>query len=351
VKISISDIRVTERIRKEIQGIDELAENIKTYGLLNPITVMKISDRYQLLAGLRRLRAAETLGFTEIEVNIVSPKDAEETLRIEISENEQREPFTHSEKLDYGRQLERLEAAKALERKSIGGTVAGRGREKKDMDCSPYPIQGTTRDIVGRQLGMSGRQYARAKYIAANAPPEVMEEIDRGERTIRATYDELKLKEKSAPPASVIVPKKSESPPESSKKELFTAKSAPETPPAEPPKFTPKREKKLSDKEKEELAMAALPPKEREAVERNIAFAKMTDAEKVVEIQRQLREERTRAAAAESELSRLKDELHNAVYHRDGIIKNLETRNENLETALAAANARIKELEEKYESV
>jgi hypothetical protein len=52
--------------------------------------------------------------------------------------------------------------------------------------------------------------------------------------------------------------------------------------------------------------------------------------------------QKSRAAIAETELSRLKDELHNAVYHRDGIISSLERQ-------LEAAHTRINELEAKYE--
>ncbi|GHU51783.1 hypothetical protein AGMMS49975_06290 [Clostridia bacterium] len=44
---------------------------------------------------------------------------------------------------------------------------------------------------------MGKTSYDRAKYIAANAPEEVIDELDRGERTIRGTYDELRAKEKS----------------------------------------------------------------------------------------------------------------------------------------------------------
>ena len=61
---------------------------------------------YRLLAGLRRVKAAQSLNWLEIEVNIVSPADAEAALCIEISENEQREPFTYTEKMHYASMFE-----------------------------------------------------------------------------------------------------------------------------------------------------------------------------------------------------------------------------------------------------
>ena len=66
-QIAISSIRVAERIRKENGSLDELAQDIQKHGLLNPITVMEQADGgYVLIAGLRRMKAAEYLGDTQI---------------------------------------------------------------------------------------------------------------------------------------------------------------------------------------------------------------------------------------------------------------------------------------------
>ena len=75
-----------------------------------------------------------------------------------------------------------------------------------------------------------------------------------------------------------------------------------------------------------------------EAAQRIKEFNALSPQEKITELQRQLKEERARAAHAESELARLKELRQNDVYHRDGIIANLTAR-------LADAEARIDELE------
>lgn len=189
MRIEIENIKVAERIRKLTVGVDELAADIQKNGLINPVTVMMIEEgnNYQLLAGLRRLRAAQSLGWEQIEVTVVSPKDAEAALNIEYSENVQREAFTYSEKMDYARLIADIEKAKALER-MLSGT--------KEPDPVPGRAQGTpkgrSRKVVGSKIGMSGTQYDRAKYIADHAPQEVIEELDRGERTIYGTYEELR---------------------------------------------------------------------------------------------------------------------------------------------------------------
>ena len=200
MKIEVESIKVAARIRKLTARIDELAQDIEQNGLINPITVMAVEGGYQLLAGLRRLRAAQSLGWVQIEATVATPKDAEAALNIEHSENVQREQFTFSEKMDYARLIAEIEKAKAHDRRVIGGATAGRNRPQKDGLHGSHPIaerNPRARDVVGGKIGMSGQQYDRAKYIAHYAPQEVIEELDRGERTIRGTYDEIRTSKKS----------------------------------------------------------------------------------------------------------------------------------------------------------
>ena len=48
--------------RRTFDDIDSLAQSIKQNGLLQPLTVRRTDDGYQLVAGERRLRAAKMLG-------------------------------------------------------------------------------------------------------------------------------------------------------------------------------------------------------------------------------------------------------------------------------------------------
>ena len=77
--------------------------------------------------------------------------DAEAALHIEIGENEYREPFTFSEKMDFSRMILEIERAKAKKRMAEGGKEAGRGRSGTKEKGTPnwaYPIGGETREIV-----------------------------------------------------------------------------------------------------------------------------------------------------------------------------------------------------------
>ena len=143
-----------------------------------------------MIAGERRLRALKKLDYKQIEVRVMSVEDYEHQLQIEISENEERKDFTYSEKMDYAKQLERIEAKKARERQKQNIKLKDLGPEAK----------GQTRDIVGEAVGFgSGRTYGRAKYIYENADEETIKKVDMGEKSIRKTYDELRPKKKEEP--------------------------------------------------------------------------------------------------------------------------------------------------------
>src|SRR5688500_2714823 len=49
------------------EGLRGLAATLKEHGLLNAIVVRKVGEKYELIAGERRVRAAKTLGWTSIE--------------------------------------------------------------------------------------------------------------------------------------------------------------------------------------------------------------------------------------------------------------------------------------------
>ncbi len=69
--------------------INELADSIKSVGLIQPIIVRKKGKEYFIVAGERRLRAAKVAGFKKIRSIIIQPSE-EENLSIALIENLQR---------------------------------------------------------------------------------------------------------------------------------------------------------------------------------------------------------------------------------------------------------------------
>lgn len=91
-------LRVTElepnknQPRKQFtnEAIQNLADSIREYGIIQPILVRPLGLNYQIVAGERRWRAARMLGLDEVPVIIQDLSD-EETMAIALIENLQRE--------------------------------------------------------------------------------------------------------------------------------------------------------------------------------------------------------------------------------------------------------------------
>ena len=90
VKISLVEPnRSQPRKTFDKESLDELTKSVKQYGVLQPILVKKNGDRYEIVAGERRWRAAQAAGLAEIPV-VVRDYDEQRAKEISIIENIQR---------------------------------------------------------------------------------------------------------------------------------------------------------------------------------------------------------------------------------------------------------------------
>ena len=187
MKLFISEIIVDERIRKNPTHIKELIDDIQENGQIQPITV-RIDDNgsYRLVAGFRRLTAMKVLGEQKIEAYVISEADEEKLLKMEISENEVRESFTRTERMEYIKRLEEIEKKKAKERMSDGG---------KGVQNSAQ--LGKSRNIVADQIGISHDTISKEKKIIEHKDqidPEDFKDWDDGKLSTNKVYVELKEK-------------------------------------------------------------------------------------------------------------------------------------------------------------
>ncbi|GAB1463170.1 ParB/RepB/Spo0J family partition protein [Pedobacter sp.] len=91
--ISIADIETNPyqpRTEFDQVALNELADSIKVQGLIQPITVRKNGNKYQLISGERRFRASKLAGLTEIPAYIRTA-DNQQMLEMALIENIQRE--------------------------------------------------------------------------------------------------------------------------------------------------------------------------------------------------------------------------------------------------------------------
>ena len=77
-------------------ALDELAESIRRHGILQPLSVRRVGTAYELIAGERRLRAAQIAGLTEVPCLILHMDDKESGITAMV-ENLQRQDLDYIE--------------------------------------------------------------------------------------------------------------------------------------------------------------------------------------------------------------------------------------------------------------
>ena len=136
------------RSRFDDESLQELADSIAQYGLIQPITVRRRdSGYYQIIAGERRWRASRLAGLTEVPVRVIEADDRR-TAELALVENLQRED------------LNPIEEAKGYK-----------------LLIEEY---GLTQEEAARSVGRSRPAVTNAMRLLMLAP-QVMEMVEKGE--------------------------------------------------------------------------------------------------------------------------------------------------------------------------
>ena len=119
------------RKRFDPEALDELAQSIQTHGIIQPITVRRLSSGYyQIIAGERRWRAAKIAGLSEVPAVIIEADDRK-VMEIGLIENLQREDLNPAEEArgykvlleEYGLTQEQLAQQMGKSRPAIANTL------------------------------------------------------------------------------------------------------------------------------------------------------------------------------------------------------------------------------------
>lgn len=94
-KIPISEILIEDRQRLSYGDLDDLADSLTRYGLIQPIV---LNQARRLIAGGRRLAAASSLGWTTIDVVFRETLSVDELHELELEENVRRKEMTWQER-------------------------------------------------------------------------------------------------------------------------------------------------------------------------------------------------------------------------------------------------------------
>ena len=129
--IEIEPNRDQPRRKFDEEALDELANSIKTYGVLQPILVNKKDNYYEIVAGERRWRAAKKAGLAEMPCIIKDDVTDRSNKEIALIENLQRVDLNPIDKAkglkelidDYGMTQKELAESIGISRSNIANSV------------------------------------------------------------------------------------------------------------------------------------------------------------------------------------------------------------------------------------
>lgn len=185
------------------EAMNELAESIKSHGIIQPIIVRKQKDYYEIIAGERRWRAARIAGLKEIPVVIKEYTD-KEVSEIALIENIQREDLNPIEEAlaykqlidEYGLTQEELSQRISKSRSAVTNTMR------------LLRLHGEIQDMLAGGVLSAG--HARALLAIENQEKqlETAHEIIKNSLSVREA--ETLVKKVNAPPAKKKEEKKND---------------------------------------------------------------------------------------------------------------------------------------------
>jgi ParB family chromosome partitioning protein len=201
--------------------LQELAQSIRANGIIQPIVVRRIGDRFQIIAGERRWRAAKVAGLLRVPVAVrdVAPGKEQSLLEMALIENIQREDLNPIEEALAYRRLadefhltqEGIAAAVGKDRASIANfqrllklpdevrteVASGRlsmGHARSLLSLADEADQRrVARDVIARSLSVRETESLVKKIVDAGKPAREAPEPKPVDVHTRAAEDRLKL--------------------------------------------------------------------------------------------------------------------------------------------------------------
>ena len=216
-------IRISEIVRNPNQprryfdpeAIATLAESIRQYGVLNPLTVRRTGNGgYELVAGERRLRAARVAGLTDVPCLLINA-DGEDSSVIALVENLQRRDLDFFEEANgFKRLIEQFGLTQEEAARKVGKTqsaVANKLRllrlSQKNMElirCNNLTERharallrlndeadriNVTNYIIEHELNVSRTEEYIDEFLKAKENPQPVVEAESGKRVVRLFKD------------------------------------------------------------------------------------------------------------------------------------------------------------------
>jgi ParB family chromosome partitioning protein len=199
--ILIADIRrnpYQPRQQFDDAELEELTSSIMQHGVLQPILVTEIEGGYQVIAGERRLRAAEAAGLERIPAT-VRTADRQQQLALALVENIQRSDLNA---MDEARAFHQLMVEFGLTQEEVGFRV-GRSRPAVANTLRLLEVSPTLQRAVEQGTVSEGHARALAGLPDHNVQDDVLDVVVGRGLSVRATEDLVRsLREGAAAPAA-----------------------------------------------------------------------------------------------------------------------------------------------------
>ena len=180
------------------QSLATLAESVKNLGIFQPIVVRKQKDKYQIVAGERRYRAALMVGLETVPV-VVKNYNTEEMTEVALVENLQREGLDPMISARLGRSrsyianmMRLLKLAASVQKDLIEGDLTvGQARPLLALRSAAQQVEAAERIKEGELSARQAEQLVKAMMSKKTKSKETTEPHNTAE--VRALVDRLKL--------------------------------------------------------------------------------------------------------------------------------------------------------------
>jgi len=164
--IDVDQIRPSRqqvRTRFDAEPLGELAESIRTHGVLQPLLVRRLMDGYELIAGERRWRAARMAGLSSVPAVVRKDTQSDESLVLGLIENLQREDL---DPIEQARGLFRLTEEFGLTHEEVAARI-GKNRVSVTQSLRLLTASPAVQSAVG--AGAISAGHARALVALESA--------------------------------------------------------------------------------------------------------------------------------------------------------------------------------------
>ena len=216
-------IRISEIVRNPNQprryfdpeAIATLAESIRQYGVLNPLTVRRTANGgYELVAGERRLRAARVAGLTDVPCLLINA-DGEDSSVIALVENLQRSDLDFFEEANgFKRLIEQFGLTQEEAARKVGKTQSAVANKLRLLRLSQQNMElircnnlterharallrlndeadriNVTNYIIEHELNVSRTEEYIDEFLKAKENPQPVVEPESGKHVVRLFKD------------------------------------------------------------------------------------------------------------------------------------------------------------------